>query len=254
MIKEIQKLMDEYQNWLKGKTSLREIDGWVEITTPYIDRHNDYLQIFVKKQNGGYLLTDDGYIINDLSLSGCDLNTEKRQRLLQQTLRGFGVEQSKDTLMVVSNESNFSFRKHCLLQSMLAVNDLFYMAESYITSLFYEDVVSWLEKQEIRYTPRVKFAGRSGYDHHFDFVISKSKTHPERLLKVINKPTRDNAGSLMFSWLDTKDDRPPMSKAYACLNDTEGRISNGVLVAFKNYDIRPIEWSKKEDFIEELAA
>ncbi|MCD6217156.1 DUF1829 domain-containing protein [bacterium] len=254
MIKEIQKLMDEYQNWLKGKTSLREIDGWVEITTPYIDRHNDYLQIFVKKQNGGYLLTDDGYIISDLSLSGCDLNTEKRQRLLQQTLRGFGVEQSKDTLMVVSNESNFSFKKHSLLQSMLAVNDLFYMAESYITSLFYEDVVSWLEKQEIRYTPRVKFAGRSGYDHHFDFVISKSKTHPERLIKVINKPTRDNAGSLMFSWLDTKDDRPPMSKAYACLNDTEGRISKGVLVAFKNYDIRPIEWSKKDDFIEELAA
>jgi len=246
--------MDEYQNWLKGKTSLREIDGWVEITTPYIDRHNDYLQIFVKKQNGGYLLTDDGYIISDLSLSGCDLNTEKRQRLLQQTLRGFGVEQSKDTLMVVSNESNFSFKKHSLLQSMLAVNDLFYMAESYITSLFYEDVVSWLEKQEIRYTPRVKFAGRSGYDHHFDFVISKSKTHPERLIKVINKPTRDNAGSLMFSWLDTKDDRPPMSKAYACLNDTEGRISKGVLVAFKNYDIRPIEWSKKDDFIEELAA
>ena len=33
--------------WLKDKTTLREVDGeWVEITTPYLDRHNDALQIY----------------------------------------------------------------------------------------------------------------------------------------------------------------------------------------------------------------
>lgn len=32
MISEIQTLLDEYVAWLKQKTSLRQIDEWVEIT------------------------------------------------------------------------------------------------------------------------------------------------------------------------------------------------------------------------------
>ena len=32
-----------------------------------------------------------------------------------------------------------------LLQAMLAINDLFYLAVPLVASLFYEDVVSWLD-------------------------------------------------------------------------------------------------------------
>ena len=41
MIAEIQRLTDEYHVWLREKTILRSVDDWVEITTPYLDRHND---------------------------------------------------------------------------------------------------------------------------------------------------------------------------------------------------------------------
>ena len=55
MISDVQKLLDQYWAWLKDKTKLREIDGnWVEITTPHIDRHNDYLQIYARRQNGTF--------------------------------------------------------------------------------------------------------------------------------------------------------------------------------------------------------
>jgi hypothetical protein len=72
-------------------------------------------------------------------------------------------------------------RKHNLLQAMLAVNDLFFLSIQMVASLFYEDVVSWLDTNEIRYTPNVKFTGKSGYDHLFDFVIPKSRRQPERI-------------------------------------------------------------------------
>ncbi len=49
-----------------------------------------------------------------------------------------------------------------------------------VLSLFYEDVVTWLDLHEIRYTPKVKFTGKSGFDHLFDFVIPKSRSSPER--------------------------------------------------------------------------
>ena len=56
---------------------------WVEITTLYLDRHNDYLQIYAKRQNGGYILTDDGYVLEDLQQLGCKLENSKRQALLE---------------------------------------------------------------------------------------------------------------------------------------------------------------------------
>lgn len=79
-MEEIASLIGHYTDWLRSKIALRQVDDWVEITTPYLDRHNDYLQIYAQKQNGSYILTDDGYIINDLHQSGCTLDTPKEKR------------------------------------------------------------------------------------------------------------------------------------------------------------------------------
>ncbi len=45
MMEDIRRRLDAYHAWLKDKSILRQIDQWVEITTPYLDRHNDYLQM-----------------------------------------------------------------------------------------------------------------------------------------------------------------------------------------------------------------
>ncbi|MFQ5646058.1 MAG: DUF1828 domain-containing protein, partial [bacterium] len=66
MVNEITRMLDEYWAWLKNKTILRQLNNrWLEITTPYLDRHNDYIQIYAKRHNGAFLLTDDGYTIQD---------------------------------------------------------------------------------------------------------------------------------------------------------------------------------------------
>ena len=128
MIKDIQNLIDDYHVWVKDKTVLNQIDQWIEITTPYLDRHNDYLQIYVKKTNGRFLLTDDGYIIDDLKQSGYKLDSQKNQELLQMTLNGFGVKKNGNELQVHASAESFALRKHNLVQAMLAVNDMFYLA------------------------------------------------------------------------------------------------------------------------------
>jgi hypothetical protein len=254
MIDEIQKLLDQYMTWLKDKTTLKQVKDWIEITTPYIDRHNDYLQIYVKRENSGYLLTDDGYIVEDLKLSGCELESKKRKDLLTVTLNGFGVKLDGNALVVNASSDNFAFRKHNLVQAMLAVNDLFYLAAPMVASLFLEDVTSWLDVNDIRYTPRVKFTGKTGYDHLFDFVIPASRRQPERILQAINHPDRNAAQKAAFAWIDTKEVRPPNSRAYAFLNNSEYIPSASVLDALKNYDLNPVLWNKREVVREELAA
>ena len=254
MIDDVRNLMDQYMAWLKEKTMLREINGSVEVTTPYLDRHNDYVQFYVKRNQNGYVLTDDGYIITDLKHSGCKLDTEKRQELLKMTLNGFGVQMEHDALTVHATPDNFNLRKHNLVQAMLAVNDLFYLAVPMVASLFLEDVSAWLDLHDIRYTPKAKFTGKSGYDHLFDFVIPKSRRAPERIIQTINRPSRETAQVVAFSWIDTKEVRPPDSRAYAFLNDSEQKPSVAVLDALQNYEVTPVLWSERETFEETLAA
>jgi hypothetical protein len=253
-VAEIEKLLNDYRDWLKDKTTLRHVNGsWVEITTPYLDRHNDALQIYARRENGGFVLTDDSYIIHDLESSGCKLDTAKRKDLLRMTLAGFGVKLNDEAIEVQTTPENFPLRKHNLIQAMLAVNDLFYLAKPIVESLFYEDVVAWLDANDIRYTPSVKFTGISGYDQHFDFAIPKSKKQPERIVQAITRPTRDNALLFINAWGDTRQVRAPESKAYAVLND-EQPIPGAVLEAFRNYDIRPVPWTERIDVVMELAA
>ena len=254
-VAEIEKLLDDYRAWLKEKTTLREVDGsWVEITTPHLDRHNDALQIYARRENGGFVLTDDSYIVHDLEASGCKLDTDKRKSLLRMTLNGFGVTLNNDALEVHATPENFPLRKHTLIQAMLAVNDLFYLAQPIVESLFYEDVVVWLDANDVHYLPNVKFTGISGYDHHFDFAISKSRKQPERIVQAINRPTRESALSFINAWGDTRQVRPPQSKAYAVLNDNEGPASGAVIDALRNYQIQPVPWSQRIEIVTELAA
>ena len=254
MIQDIQRLMDAYHAWLKDKSVLRQIDQWVEITTPYLDRHNDYIQIYAKRANGKFLLTDDGYTIDDLEQSGCKLGSRKRQELLKMTLNGFGVQMDGKALQVHTSPENFAIRKHNLVQAMLAVNDMFHLAVPFVASLFYEDVVAWLDLYDIRYTPKVKFTGKTGYDHVFDFVIPKSRRQPERIIQTVKRPSRDTALAVVMQWVETKQVRAADSRAYALLNDSEQPVASGVLDALRSYDVHPVSWSARESARDELAA
>ena len=254
MIEEIDRLLNDYIAWLKDKTVLRQIDSWVEITTPYLDRHNDYVQIYAKKSNDGFVLTDDGYTIDDLEQSGCKLESRRRQDLLKMTLSGFGVQLRDKALEVHATTENFALRKHNLLQAVLAINDMFYLAAPMVANLFYEDVAAWLDLHDIRYTPNVKFTGKTGYDHRFDFVIPKSRQQPERIVKAVNRASREMAEAVAFSWIDTREVRPPDSRAYAVLNDSEDSVSQPIIDALSNYEVRPVRWSERESVRVELAA
>jgi hypothetical protein len=94
----------------------------------------DYLQIYAQRNNGGYILTDDGYVLQDLLSSGCALDSTKRQALLKMTLSGFGVRLEDGRLEVKASPDNFALRKHNLVQAMLAVNDLFFVASPVVSS------------------------------------------------------------------------------------------------------------------------
>jgi hypothetical protein len=247
-------LVESYIRWLRGNFAVAEVNGACEITTPFLDRHNDQLQIYVRREDKGLLLSDDAYMISDLRLSGCSLDTPKRRELLQSILGGFGVRLENDELIVKCREQDFPQKKHALLQAMLAINDLFATAQPHVTSLFLEDVAAFLQYAGVRFIMGVDFVGRSGFHHKFDFAIPPSPNAPERLVRAVNHPNRDSATSVIFAWNDIREVRDKAAQMYAILNDSEHSVSAEVEDAFKEYNVKPVRWSERQQYQHELAA
>lgn len=254
-IRDIESLVHGYTKWIRDNTFLRQVhDNWVVITTPYLDRHNDCLQIYVRSIGNNFEMTDDGYIINDLLNSGLSIDSQKRKSLLKSTLAGFGVELvDNEQLLIKSSRDNFAQKKHNLIQAMLSVNDLFYLASPYTANLFLEDVTKWLEESDIRFTPNIQLGGKSGYTHSFDFVVPKSKLEPERIIQALANPKKDTAENLAFKVIDTREVRATNSNYFVILNDSD-KIPDQVIGALKNYEIGVLPWSNKDNIKEKLAA
>jgi hypothetical protein len=185
-----QQLNDQYFEWLRNKTTLRSIsEQWVEITTPFLDRHNDCLQIYACRHGSSITLSDDGYTIGDLRMCGCDIDSARRKAVLLEMVSGYcGVQIVEDRLEVTGDAGSFPRNKHHLIQAMLAVDDAFYLAAPHITSLFPERIADWLQESDVRVSRDVNFVGKSGLTHRFFGVIPPSKQCPERILRTINNP------------------------------------------------------------------
>lgn len=248
-------LKTSYINWLKEKITIKDINGVLEITSPLLDRNNDRMQIYVIPDGDSLILSDDGHVINELLMAGCDVTSTKRHReILDNILNKYGVKRNDAELFVKATIKDFPQKKHFLLQAMLSVNDMFMTTRENVTSIFLEEVDNFLFNNDVRYSENVSFIGKSGFTHNYDFIIPKSRKSPERIIKAINNPTRDKAETLLFSWDDTRETRKSDSVLYAFLNDTDKKINNNILSAFAQYDVTPIQWTTKDNYIKELTA
>ena len=255
---ECQKLIEDYVGWLRKGLSVDDVGQDCELTTPFLDRHNDHLQVYAIRRNGTIILSDDGYILSDLRTSGLEVDTPKRKMVLDSVLKGLGVRAENNQLTVEASPSNLGQRLHSLVQAMLAINDMFVMAQPRVATFFFEDVQNFLDSHEIRYTARVKLAGKSGYDHPVDFVIPKSPKRPERILQAIATPKKENISAYLWILSDTRAARStgsePETEAYAFLNDQEQSVGGDVLEALSAYRVTPAVWSQREQYVDALAA
>ncbi len=246
---ECERLIADYLRWLKEGLQVSELQGSCRIATPFVDRHNDEIEIYVERRNGGLLLTDDGYTIADLASSGMAFGTDKRKAHLTAILNGFGVRQEGEELQVHATPQDFPQKKHNLVQAMLAVNDMFVMGEEHVLSLFKEDVAKFLETNQIPVFPDFKLSGRSGFDHKFDFGLPKTQRRPQRVIRAINDLTKDQALSFAFAVADVRVLRAEPLVAFTFVNDVEHPPNEDNLAAIKAYEIEPLMWSKRQDVL-----
>ena len=200
-------------------------------------------------------LTDGGYIISDLDMCGCSISTSpKRKRVLSTILNGFGVQLNKEEICVSANRLNFAQKKHALLQAMISVNDMFFMSQPQVLNMFLEDVQLFFDINFIPYISNAQFHGSSGLSHTFEFTIPATRKKPERFVKTINDVSREKVDSVLFSWGDIRELRKPGAHLYVMMNDTEKTVRPELANALAIYGGTPLYWSRRNEYIEELAS
>ena len=119
------KLKEQYIKWLEDEITLNKINEYLEITSPFLDRYNDYLQVYAKMDNDNeILLTDDAYTLNNLKMAGVDINSPRRKQLLDNFLNKYKVQLDKEALTIKTGVEDFPQKLLFLMQTMLNVDTI----------------------------------------------------------------------------------------------------------------------------------
>lgn len=246
-------LINSYTEWLKQKINYKEINGYYEVSTPFLNHINDQIQFYLKRDDRDRIhMTDDGDTINNLEMAGVDVSTPARQKELQTILNGFGVMLKGNELTTIATPATFPVRKHNFIQAILSVDDLFVLASPKVESFFLEDVTNFLQQNSIRFSPNIILQGKSSFQHKFDFLIPSSAIAPERIIKAIANPKKQNIIAQLFAFEDTKLARN--NEGIVILNDLEKNVAPEVLQAIEEYGIKDFSWKDREKWLEKLVA
>lgn len=131
----------EYIKWIKDNSAQRFVNGYTEITTPFLDSHNDAIQFYVKREGDSFLFTDDGYTFADIEMNGLNLNTKKRKELVQYLAESINVSVENGAIIAKASSSTLVAQtEHFMIQAMLKFNDLFYLSSPRIRGFFLNEV------------------------------------------------------------------------------------------------------------------
>lgn len=246
----IDELVNEYYTFLRDKTVVTESNDseWIEISTPFIGLFNDTIDIFVKKQDDKIILSDDGNTLRNLELSGVEImRSSKRKEILDRILANYNIKLNKDELLTEANERDFPQKKLNLISAIAEISDLYVLAKHTVASIFKEDVKTYLDEQEIIYTPHFISKGSSGLEFTFDFQIAHR--NKEIVIKAFNTINKLNLPNFLFTWEDIKKEREIQSGkrviGLAFINDEDKKIDQEYIDALNKYQAVYILWSER---------
>lgn len=248
---------DRYLKWFMDNIHEEQVEnGWTEIATPFLDRFGDGIAVYMKElPDHMLLLTDDYALTNNTIAIGGPMESKKLQAL-RNYLSPYGIQVTDDgELQMKTVKESYPIKFNLFLQAIVAANDMFAPRSSRNNTgkIFADEIVSFFDKSDVAYSQNVKIEGQSGIIHQVGFLLPKRKKIPERFIYALNKPTKQNIELTLFNWSDIQRKRGTESRMFTFLNDENGEIADNLVQALESYEALPIPWSKRDDYLEELA-
>lgn len=116
------------------------------VLTPFLFEDGDHLSIVLKRENGHWVLSDEGHTYMHLSydVDEKDLQKGVRQKVIGNALSAFKVQDRDGELLLEISENDYGDGLYSFAQALLKITDVSYLSRERVRSMFADDFRSLL--------------------------------------------------------------------------------------------------------------
>src|SRR3989304_3526440 len=111
------------------------------VFTPFLFEDGDHLAIVLKREDSGWVLSDEGHTYMHLTydLDEKALQRGTRQKIITNALSSFQVEDRRGELILTIKNHRYGDALYSFIQALLKVTDVSYLSRERVRSTFLED-------------------------------------------------------------------------------------------------------------------
>lgn len=238
----MENVRQEYLDYVSEFIKVRDLDQSTEFLFPLFDHKGDQLSVYIEKNDDDYFITDDGYFITNLLISGINLKG-KRQEAIEHLCGMNNIRLLDTELQMQTTRECLAQDLHTFGQVLLQIDDMYLTAKNRVTSFFLDDVKQLFDDNDVPYVSSIEIRGRSGLNQAIQFCFSRNRNHPERLCLTVNNATREKAMNSAFIWEDIKSNRDQGAEFVVIFND-ENKVFPEFNSVLNKYGVKSFKFSE----------
>ena len=123
----VQNIIDKIGDWIPNGITYDEIDnGFVEINLPFLDKRNDWIQLYLKEvEEDLYLLTDGGDTFASLLSDGI----EPHEGFIKRMGQRYDITVTKNALEIKTSLHDLPRKMFLYVQAIISINDASFLFE-----------------------------------------------------------------------------------------------------------------------------
>ncbi len=131
----------------KLRISTEGVDRF-RVFTPFMFEDGDHLSIVLKRENGKWILSDEGHTYMHLTydLDEKDLQRGTRQKIITNALSVFSVRDREGELIIPIEYNQYGDALYSFVQALLRITDVTYLSRERVRSTFMEDFRAFMEE------------------------------------------------------------------------------------------------------------
>jgi hypothetical protein len=143
----IESIKNEFKNRVCEQVDLQpEGEGRFVVFTPFRFEDGDHFAIVLKKENGGWILSDEASTLMHLSYQlDEDIDSGNRGEIIGGSLAGFSVQNRNGELIIPVSEDRFGDALFNFVQALTKVTDVSFLSRERVRSTFLEDFRTFLK-------------------------------------------------------------------------------------------------------------
>ena len=118
------------------------------VFTPFLFEDGDHLSVILKKEDGYWVLTDEGHTYMNLTydLDEKALQQGTRQKIISNALSMFSVQDRGGEILIPIQNEQYGNALYSYIQALLKITDISYLSRERVRSTFMEDFRTFMEE------------------------------------------------------------------------------------------------------------